>query len=121
MGYKPIGRRRGGKVSGVCIACYKSARKHVFMLTFGEDICKKMDWKPGSHAEMALGDGGQAGWLRLRTDENGHALYKMGKAAKALNVSLTKLADDQAHSREPAEHKIKGGALYVKLPKWARA
>ena len=122
MGYKTISSSRGGKIYGARVGCYKAAHgKHVFMLTIGEDVAQKMGWQKGNRVGLALGDGKQEGWLRLKTNELGNALFHIGRGARALNISLVRLADDQFHSREPALHKIKSGALYVKLPKWARA
>ena len=122
MGYKPISSSRGGKIYGIRVACYKGAPgKYVFLLTFGDDVSKRMGWQQGSHVEMSLGDGKQAGWLRLKTNELGHGLFRSGKGSLALNISLVRLADDQTHSRETVLHKIKSGALYVKLPEWVKA
>ena len=121
MGYKPVGFRSGRKVVGVRVACHKTSRqRHTFLLTLGADLCETMGWKNGSRAEIAIGNGKEVGWLRLKTDEDGYTLFKTGKNALALNAALAELADDQPHSRERAEYKIKGGELYVRLPKWAR-
>ena len=122
MGYKTISSSRGGKIYGARVGCYKAAHgKHVFMLTIGEDVAQKMGWPKGHRVGLALGDGKQTGWLRLKTNELGHALFHTGKGSIALSISLVRLADDQTHSREPVLHKIKSGALYVKLPEWVKA
>ena len=122
MGYKTIQSYRGGKIYGVRVSCYKASRgKHVFLLTLGEDVAQKMGWQKGSHIEFALGDGKQTGWLRLKTNElGGHTFFHMGQASIALSISLRRLADDQTHPKETAPHKIKSGALYVRLPEWAK-
>ena len=121
MGYKTIRPSWGGRIYGVQVACYKAARKYVFLLTIGEDVAQKMGWPKGHRVGLALGDGKQTGWLRLKTNELGHALFHTGKGSIALSISLVRLADDQTHSREPVLHKIKSGALYVKLPEWVKA
>ena len=121
MGYKTIQSSRGGKIYGVRVACYKAAHgKHVFLISLGEDVAQKMGWQHRRRIQMALGDGKQAGWLRLKMNELGHALFHTGKGSIALSISLARLADDQIHSREPAPYKIKNAALYVKLPEWAK-
>ena len=121
MGYKTISCSRGRKIYGVRVACHKAAHgKHAFLLIIGEDVTQKMGWPKGHRVGLALGDGGQAGWLRLKTNEFGHALFHTGKGGRALCVTTARLADDQTHSREPTLHKIKSGALYVKLPEWVK-
>lgn len=121
MGYKAFGSPKGSRVFGVRIACYKAAhQRHTVLLVLGKDVTEKMDWMHGVRVEIATGDGKQAGWLRLKTSENGYALYHTGKGHAALSLSLMRLADDHTHSMESAPHKIKSGALYVRLPEWAK-
>lgn len=123
MGYKVFGSPKGHSISGVRIACYKAARlrqRHTVLLVLGKDVAEKMGWKLGNRVELAIGDGKESGWLRLRTGENGYSLYHTGKGGAALTLSLMRLADDHFHSMVAVAHKIKSGALYVRLPEWAK-
>ena len=121
MGYKVFGSPKGRGVSGVRIACYKAAReRHSALLVLGKDVAEKMGWQHGGRVELAIGDGKEAGWLRLRTSKTGYALFHTGKGSAALSIALRRLADDQTHSMESVAHKIKSGALYVRLPEWAK-
>ena len=121
MGYKVYGSPKGRGVSGARIACYKAARqRHTVLLVLGKDVTEKMGWQNGNRVEIAVGDGKQGGWLRLKTSEYGYALFRTAKGGATLSISLMRLADDHSHSMEAVAHKIKSGALYVRLPKWAK-
>ena len=120
MGYKVFGSPKGRGISGMRIACYKARKRYIALLVLGKDVAEKMGWKLGNRVELAIGNGKQAGWLRLRTSKNGYALYHTGKGSTALSISLMRLADDHSHSMEAVTHKIKSGALYVRLPEWAK-
>ncbi len=122
MGYKVFGSPKGSRIYGVRIACYKtSGKRHIALLVIGKDVSDKMGWQYKTHVDLAIGDGKESGWLRLRTNKiGGYALYRPKKQVNALHLRMMRLADDQNHPMEAIEHKIKSGALYVRLPKWAK-
>ena len=120
MGYKTFGSPKGR--GGVRIACYKTTTlRHIALLVIGKDVAEKMGWQQGSYVELALGDGKESGWLRIRTNKiGGYALYRSKKEINSLQLRLMRLADDHNHPMEAIAHKIKSGALYVRLPEWAK-
>ena len=122
MGYKVFGSPKGSRIYGVRIACYKTAhQRHIALLVIGKDVAEKMGWQHKAFVELAIGDGKEAGWLRIKMNKlGGYSLYRPKKEVNALQLRLMRLADDHPHPMEAIEHKIKSGALYVRLPKWAK-
>ena len=89
-------------------------------LSFSKEITSKLSWSNGDRITVGVGKGSDAGWLRLK---NGNLSgYKLRAAAPKNSRSFLTIAtigDRKKHTAKPAEHKIRSGAVFVKLPDWA--
>lgn len=72
-------------------------------------------------ASVALGNGDDAGWLRVAPAEagSGYAMITEKGSGKRRRIRIGVLRVKEAHPREPVERRIEAGALYIKLPAWA--
>ncbi len=115
----PASGPRRADPSTVAMSCVGAAgsRRHIAVIVIGAAILTELGWKRGDRLALTLGDQTDSGWIELACANLGFRLTRAGPNRLALSTGA--LADDQKHSVGTVDHRVKNGALYVRLPEWA--
>lgn len=71
----------------------------------------------GEHAQVCIGDGKDAGTIRIHADTAGYKVHGGQFYAKGLTHSLNG-EDRKQHRSEAVKYRTRGRFLYVTLPDW---
>ena len=124
MGFQTIEKTTLGTepVRGCAVSVISRGKGLTFCLRLGTDVMERLGVGHGDKLVVERGDGQHVGQLRLTAGGlSGLKIGCLGKGARAGIIRLPTLTTKQKHSITAAPHKFSDGALYIELPKWARA
>ena len=118
----PFSGRPRAHPSAVSVSSIKHGgrRGYATCIAVGAVILTELGWERGQRVQAVLGDKRDLGWIKLkRNDLMGFALVKYGANSTRAAIRIARLGHNGKRLSEIVEHKIKNGALYVRLPDWA--
>jgi hypothetical protein len=126
MPFTPLVPRSLRRTDPVCAALQKRqshGRQIIyFELTFSSKLCADLRWKAGELLEVSVGEGSEAGYVRVRPAQTGHSGYMLkmpGNSSSRPRITLSYWgADETKWAQAPCNFKPDQGArtLTVELP-----
>lgn len=120
MGFQILAQRPGSRRAEPCLVSIVGQKARYLRLSFSAAGATQLGWGTGKPYEVAIGDGPDLGWVRIKpAGKGGYILRVSSKLGTRLNITLPLPLGWPRHLKQAEPERLtprSGGELLLKMP-----